>query len=344
MAVGPQLRSMTDKLLLLIICFAGDESGSFRKPKRTSLVGSLGHEAALAEVATRGNYTGLQNQEWHLSPFGAGYCDGSSSNPDIYSCHYAGTKLLRQIGRVPARSPINGSWSHVPSGCTVQSGGDWTVHYNRAHGRQSGHYRFVCSGEGPTPAPPVTSAPTPAPTQPPLPNVCVPPNVPTHARGDTEPWQCKKATVRGYWVLQFRIHQDKDMAYKVGYSNVTSSSRSVINFSDSAASIMQYKMTAFGEEWVGSDAFDAYFDSFRSSSAGKMEETIQYFSTDRGNSVYQWFWKITIEEIGTVTVRADTVQCNAKPKCFPGKAKYDWGKNWARYQFCDKPSLPSPWG
>jgi len=34
MAVGLQLRFMTDMLLLLIICFVGEESGGFRKPKR----------------------------------------------------------------------------------------------------------------------------------------------------------------------------------------------------------------------------------------------------------------------------------------------------------------------
>ena len=25
---------------------------------------------------------------------------------------------------------ISGSWSHVPAGCSVQSGGDWAAHWN----------------------------------------------------------------------------------------------------------------------------------------------------------------------------------------------------------------------
>jgi len=155
MAVGPQLRSMTDMLLLLIICFAGDESGGFRKPKRTSLSGSSVDEAALAEITTRRNDAGLQDSPgWHLAARGLGHCDGYSRGPvDATQCNFAGMELLRKLGRTPGRSIHVGEGPGLPFGCTIQSGGDWTIHYNPHHNDRTGvrTYQFVCSGEAPTP-------------------------------------------------------------------------------------------------------------------------------------------------------------------------------------------------
>jgi len=153
MAVGPQLRSMTDMLLLLIICFAGDESGGFRKPKRTSLSGSSGDAAALAEITTQRNDAGLQDSEgWHLAALGLGQCDGYSRGPrNASECNSSGMELLRKLGRTPGRTMWVGEGTGLPFGCTIQSGGDWTIHYNPHHNNRTGGkgYQFVCDGEGP---------------------------------------------------------------------------------------------------------------------------------------------------------------------------------------------------
>jgi len=54
-----------------------------------------------------------------------------------------------------------GSWGHVPGGCSSQSGGDWAAHFNSGTPTSEGcgrnMYRLVCTG----PSPPTTSPPTP---------------------------------------------------------------------------------------------------------------------------------------------------------------------------------------
>jgi hypothetical protein len=48
---------------------------------------------------------------------------------------------------------VEGSWTHVPRACSVQSGGDWAAHYNNyVHGSNDGGYSPVCSYP-PAPAP-----------------------------------------------------------------------------------------------------------------------------------------------------------------------------------------------
>merc|ERR1719329_1870557 len=45
---------------------------------------------------------------------------------------------------------VAGSWSHVPPGCSVQSGGDWAAHFNRrTSGNNDGGYTPVCAGHEP---------------------------------------------------------------------------------------------------------------------------------------------------------------------------------------------------
>jgi hypothetical protein len=67
-----------------------------------------------------------------------------AAGPDEASCfadalHRFGDKVL---GR--RSSMVVGAWGWVPRGCTVQSGGDWAVHYNRYnHGSDDGTYTHV---------------------------------------------------------------------------------------------------------------------------------------------------------------------------------------------------------
>ena len=43
---------------------------------------------------------------------------------------FAVAKFGRKV-KVSRSGLVAGSWNHVPSGCSVQSGGDWAANYNR---------------------------------------------------------------------------------------------------------------------------------------------------------------------------------------------------------------------
>ena len=63
--------------------------------------------------------------------------------------------MTRVAGETAGRRWVGGHWSHVPFGCSVQSGGDWTPHYNNQKAQPSStHYQLVCSGDQPAPAMP----------------------------------------------------------------------------------------------------------------------------------------------------------------------------------------------
>ena len=46
------------------------------------------------------------------------------------SCYYCGLDYLDKHGITSGRGIITGAWSHVPKGCSVQIGGDNTIHWN----------------------------------------------------------------------------------------------------------------------------------------------------------------------------------------------------------------------
>lgn len=50
------------------------------------------------------------------------------NTPDL--CLKAGTNYLASIGKTPGRSMQMGSWSWVAPYCSVQSGGDYSIHWN----------------------------------------------------------------------------------------------------------------------------------------------------------------------------------------------------------------------
>lgn len=68
----------------------------------------------------------------------------SCSQPNEASCEREAKKLLGGIS--PRRGPQKGCWSKVPRGCTVQTGGDWAIHFNRCSGNSgaSSPYSAVC--------------------------------------------------------------------------------------------------------------------------------------------------------------------------------------------------------
>merc|ERR1719162_2961852 len=41
---------------------------------------------------------------------------------------------------------VEGDWHWVPPGCSVQTGGDWAVHWNNGYGHNDGGYHKVCHG------------------------------------------------------------------------------------------------------------------------------------------------------------------------------------------------------
>jgi len=86
---------------------------------------------------------------FHLAPQGVTSCDVGST-PAEAACEAAADLQVEALGRAQGRHHlVIGSWRHLPYGCSVQSLGDWAVHFNRNRGgRNDGTYSLVCSGVG----------------------------------------------------------------------------------------------------------------------------------------------------------------------------------------------------
>merc|ERR1719296_351016 len=76
-------------------------------------------------------------------------CDVGATPDQQQSCNSIGNAMLSSIGRIPGRSMQVGSWSWVPPGCSLQSGGDWAIHYNVLAGgaQNDATYSLICSGQ-----------------------------------------------------------------------------------------------------------------------------------------------------------------------------------------------------
>jgi hypothetical protein len=62
---------------------------------------------------------------------GADKCGPGGSSPSKGNCHSWADGLVNKFGFDQGRTNmITGSWTNVPSGCSVESGGDWAVHWN----------------------------------------------------------------------------------------------------------------------------------------------------------------------------------------------------------------------
>jgi uncharacterized protein (DUF1800 family)/uncharacterized protein (DUF1501 family) len=85
----------------------------------------------------------------HLEPEASNAC--STESVSEADCLEAVRSLLPAGQSQRRKGLVVGSWHrHVPVGCAVQSGGDWTAHFNRASvGSNSGSYSPVCTGREP---------------------------------------------------------------------------------------------------------------------------------------------------------------------------------------------------
>ena len=81
---------------------------------------------------------------YKLAPPGASSCGGPPySVVSRANCAAAGAAVLPPGEKFGRRGMAVGAWKHVPSGCSLQSGGDWTIHYSTGPGN-SGSYSLVC--------------------------------------------------------------------------------------------------------------------------------------------------------------------------------------------------------
>lgn len=84
------------------------------------------------------------SSQYHTAPEGNQTCDFGVS-PQEEACEAAGEEILGWLGQTALRPFKSGSWNHVPSGCSIQSGNDWTVHFNSYAGWNTGLYSRVCT-------------------------------------------------------------------------------------------------------------------------------------------------------------------------------------------------------
>jgi hypothetical protein len=82
-----------------------------------------------------------------LGAKGSNVCSSGMLTISEADCE-ASAKLVLPAGKTMGRSLQLGSWPQVPPGCSVQSSGDWTAHYNKGDGKNDGDYSLVCE-DGP---------------------------------------------------------------------------------------------------------------------------------------------------------------------------------------------------
>lgn len=82
---------------------------------------------------------------YYLANKGATSCPSGSMAASLDACQAASRTVLPN-GVSQGRTLQVGSWGHVPTGCSVQSGGDWAAHFNSGKGNNDGGYSPVCSG------------------------------------------------------------------------------------------------------------------------------------------------------------------------------------------------------
>jgi len=136
-------------------------------PGRSIVVGSWTHVSVGCSLQSRGDWaihyntrasggnndggyspvcTGLP--QFHLAPHGLNQCDFGAVVVTEELCDFYGEQLLGTLSQTPGRSSVRGSWGHVPVGCSLQSRGDWSIHFNRrtSGGNNDGGYSPVCTG------------------------------------------------------------------------------------------------------------------------------------------------------------------------------------------------------
>ena len=75
---------------------------------------------------------------------GAGGCPAGSKVVPQSECE-AANAALTPAGKSAARAMMVGSWAHVPRGCSMQHGGDFTAHFGgHSTGSNPGAYTPIC--------------------------------------------------------------------------------------------------------------------------------------------------------------------------------------------------------
>jgi hypothetical protein len=94
-----------------------------------------------------------------------------SSINSVGECQLWGDQFNKCKGKTPGRAIQIGAWPHVPYGCSVQTTGDWAIHWNSdMTGPNTSNNDFTLLSLGPPPmAPPVAppALPPPPPSAPP---------------------------------------------------------------------------------------------------------------------------------------------------------------------------------
>ena len=119
------------------------EYGSKVTASRSSLVaGSWNHVPPGCSVQSNGDWAAHFNRKSTGNNDG-GYTLVTTKTPTEKEClRFA----IKEYGSkvVATRKLVAGSWNHVPPGCSVQSGGDWSAHFNRrVTGVNDGGYTLV---------------------------------------------------------------------------------------------------------------------------------------------------------------------------------------------------------
>jgi hypothetical protein len=99
------------------------------------------------------NPTEAPTEQYELANVGRNKCPAGFLSVPENECEAAANSLVPNGHKV--RPLQSGSWNYVPPGCSVQSGGDWAVHYNtEKKASNDGSYSPVCKAD-----PSATTAP-----------------------------------------------------------------------------------------------------------------------------------------------------------------------------------------
>jgi hypothetical protein len=96
---------------------------------------------------------GKGEDNYFMASQGEGECPSGKTKADQHSCLDAAKKVIPSGQSQGRKSLQTGSWSHIPSGCSIQLSngfggpwyGDWAAHYNtNSNGASNNYYSPVC--------------------------------------------------------------------------------------------------------------------------------------------------------------------------------------------------------
>ena len=106
---------------------------------------------------------------YYLAPMASSTCPTGATLTDEAACAVAGNVLLAALGQTPGRGIVTNTggtgcsgWGLVPTGCSLQSDGDWAIHFKTGGSdcvNGLGGYSLVCSQTHPPPPPPPPLSP-----------------------------------------------------------------------------------------------------------------------------------------------------------------------------------------